>query len=253
MLRELGQQLAALRRGAGLTQENLAALTTFSRSTVSVAEIGHQPQSRRFWAACDKALDSGGVLAAGFDQINAVREAEERAAARAAQQAREARALAAFTAAQHRDGVAAGVTAVQSSPQCGCQVAVLTTLISQPSGPATTWTTNDAVASEANGDSTASPQGRGGSGPAPHPRTAAAWGSSPDVVSDGTVTSRQAVSQQPPMLDLPSVPALTRRAPLRSRSDDYQTRARGTFVTQAADSVRAGQVRGSLGEGAPDA
>jgi len=86
LLRELGQQLAALRREAGLTQENLAALARFSRSTVSVAEIGRQPHARDFWAACDKALDSGGVLTAGFDQIDAVREAEERAAACAAQE-----------------------------------------------------------------------------------------------------------------------------------------------------------------------
>lgn len=131
LLRELGQQLAALRREAGLTQENLAALTRFSRSTVSVAEIGRQPHAREFWATCDKALDSGGVLAAGFDQIDAVREAEERAAACAAQEAREARALAALTAAQHHGGV----TAVQPCPQCGSRVAVLTTLIQQPPVP----------------------------------------------------------------------------------------------------------------------
>jgi transcriptional regulator with XRE-family HTH domain len=92
LLRELGQQLAALRREAGLTQENLGALAGFSRSTVSVAEIGRQPHAREFWAACDKALDSGGVLAAGFDQIDAVREAEERAApARRRRHARPAR------------------------------------------------------------------------------------------------------------------------------------------------------------------
>src|ERR1035441_404670 len=100
MQRELGRQLAALRREAGLTQENLGALAGFSRSTVSVAEIGRQSHAREFWAACDKALDSGGVLVAGFDQIGAVREAEERSAACAAQEAREARALAALAAAQ---------------------------------------------------------------------------------------------------------------------------------------------------------
>ena len=73
LLRELGQQVAALRREAGLTRENLGALAGFSRSTVSVAEIGRQPHAREFWAACDKALDSGGVLAAGFDQIGGAR------------------------------------------------------------------------------------------------------------------------------------------------------------------------------------
>ncbi len=148
LLRELGQQLPALRREAGLTQENLGALAGFSRSTV-VAEIGRQPHAREFWAACDKALDSGGVLAAGFNQIGAVREAEERAAACAAQEAREARALAALTAAQLRGGVAAGVTAVQPCPHCGCRVAILTTLIEQPPVPATAGSANDAVPSRA--------------------------------------------------------------------------------------------------------
>ena len=149
LLRELGQQLAALRREAWLTQESLGGLAGFSRSTVSVAEIGRQPHAREFWAACDKALDSGGVLAAGCDQIGAVREAEERAAACAAQEARETRALAALTAAQHHDGVAAGVTAVQPCPHCGSRVAVLTTLIQQPPVPAAAGNANDAVPSRA--------------------------------------------------------------------------------------------------------
>lgn len=97
LLRELGRQLAALRRAAWLTQDNLGGLAGFSRSTVSLAEIGRQPHAREFWAACDEALGSGGVPAAGFGQIEAVREAEERARACAAQEARETRALAALT------------------------------------------------------------------------------------------------------------------------------------------------------------
>ncbi|HUZ24316.1 MAG TPA: helix-turn-helix transcriptional regulator, partial [Streptosporangiaceae bacterium] len=131
MQRELGRQLAALRRGAGLTQEGLAALAGFSRSTVSVAEIGRQAHAREFWEACDKALDTDGVLAAGFDQVDAVRDAEQRAAARAAQEAREVRALAALSAAREHGGVTAGVTAVQSCPHCGGEVTVLTTLIAE--------------------------------------------------------------------------------------------------------------------------
>jgi DNA-binding XRE family transcriptional regulator len=55
MQRELGRQLAALRRQARLTQQQLAARAGFSRSTVSVAEIGRQAHAREFWAACDKA------------------------------------------------------------------------------------------------------------------------------------------------------------------------------------------------------
>jgi len=135
MGRDLGRQLAALRRQAGLTQHGLAALAGFSRSTVSVAEIGGQSQAREFWEACDKALDTGGALAAGADQIDAVRDAEQRAAALAAQEAREARALAALAAAQDHSGVRAGVTAVQACPHCGGEVTVLTTLIPE-TGPA---------------------------------------------------------------------------------------------------------------------
>jgi transcriptional regulator with XRE-family HTH domain len=129
MRRELGRQLAALRRQAGLTQEGLAAVTGFSRSTISVAEIGRQAHAREFWEACDKALDAGGVLAGGVDQIDSVRDAEQRAAAFAAQEAREAQALAALAGAGHHAGVTAGVTAVQPCPHCGRDVTVLTTLV----------------------------------------------------------------------------------------------------------------------------
>src|SRR5258708_34071623 len=97
MQRELGGALEALRREAGLTQHGLAALAGFSRTTVSLAEIGRQSQAREFWQACDKALDAGGALTAGADQIDTVRDAEQRAAACAAQEAREARALAGRT------------------------------------------------------------------------------------------------------------------------------------------------------------
>jgi len=129
MQREMGRQLAALRRETGLTQQGLAVLTGFSRPAVSLAEIGRQFPARQFWQACDKALSTGGVLAAGADQISAVRDAEQRAAALAAQEAREARALAALAAARQRGTVAAEVTAVQACPHCGGEVAVLTTLI----------------------------------------------------------------------------------------------------------------------------
>jgi transcriptional regulator with XRE-family HTH domain len=135
MQRELGRQLAALRRQAGLTQEGLAGLAGFSRSTVSVAEIGRPAHAREFWEACDKALDSGGVLAAGFAQIEAVGDAEQHAAARAAQEAREARALAALSAAGQPGGVTAGVTAVQPCPHCGQEITVLTTLIGETAAP----------------------------------------------------------------------------------------------------------------------
>jgi DNA-binding XRE family transcriptional regulator len=129
MWRELGRQLAALRREAGLTQVELGALIGFSRTTVSLAEIGRATLAREFWQACDKALCTGGVLAAGFEQIGAVRNAGQHAAACAAQEARQARALAAFAAAREQGGVSAGVSAVQPCPNCGCEITVLATLI----------------------------------------------------------------------------------------------------------------------------
>jgi len=129
MQRELGRQLAALRREAGLTQQGLSALAGFSRTTTSMAEIGRHSQARQFWESCDKALNTGGVLTAGAEQIDKVRDAEQRAAASAAQEAREARALAALDAAEHVSGMTAGVTAVQACPHCGSEVTVLTTLI----------------------------------------------------------------------------------------------------------------------------
>jgi DNA-binding XRE family transcriptional regulator len=53
MVRELGRQLAALRRAAGLTQHQLAALTSFSRTALSLAEIGRESHARQFWEACE--------------------------------------------------------------------------------------------------------------------------------------------------------------------------------------------------------
>lgn len=136
MQRELGRQLAALRRQARLTQQQLAARAGFSRSTVSVAEIGRQAHAREFWAACDKALGTGRVLTGGFAQIEAVRGTQQRAAARAAQEVREAQALAALAEARQRGRIETTVTAVQACPRCGQDVIVLTTLIPSPAGPA---------------------------------------------------------------------------------------------------------------------
>jgi transcriptional regulator with XRE-family HTH domain len=133
--KELGRQLAALRHEAGLTQHGLAQLAGFSRSAVSLAEIGRPCQAREFWQACDKALDTDGILADGADQIATVRAAEERAAALAAHETRQARALAALEAARQRSGVQAGVTAVQACPHCGGEVMVLTTLIPDAAPP----------------------------------------------------------------------------------------------------------------------
>jgi DNA-binding XRE family transcriptional regulator len=65
----LGRQLAASRRAAGLSQEQLAPLADFSRSTIANAETGRQRVTRRFWERCDTALETGGALARGHDQV----------------------------------------------------------------------------------------------------------------------------------------------------------------------------------------
>jgi DNA-binding XRE family transcriptional regulator len=55
----LGRQLAASRRAAGLSQEQLAPLSGHSRSTVANAETGRQRAPRDFWKLCDAALVTG--------------------------------------------------------------------------------------------------------------------------------------------------------------------------------------------------
>jgi len=139
MRRDLGRQLAALRREAGLTQQELAALISFSRSTLSTAEAATdgQRQGPEFWQACDRALKTRGVLIAGAEQIRQARKAAERATARAAQEAREARAMAVFAAAREKTEVRAGVSDFRPCPNCGCQVAIVTTLIPADAGEET--------------------------------------------------------------------------------------------------------------------
>lgn len=53
----LGRQLAASRRAAGLSQEQLAGLAAYSRSTVANVETGRQHVGREFWVQCDRAAD----------------------------------------------------------------------------------------------------------------------------------------------------------------------------------------------------
>jgi DNA-binding transcriptional regulator YhcF (GntR family) len=71
--RELSAGLIALRRAAGLTQRQLAALTGMSVTTVGHAETGRLWQSRQFWTAADAALAAGGRLLALHDACRAAR------------------------------------------------------------------------------------------------------------------------------------------------------------------------------------
>jgi DNA-binding XRE family transcriptional regulator len=70
--RDLGRRLAAARKAAGYTQQQLAAAAGYSRSTVSNAEIGHPDVARTFWARCDEVLKSGQAYTLAFDQVRAI-------------------------------------------------------------------------------------------------------------------------------------------------------------------------------------
>lgn len=76
--RALGRRLAELRRAAGQTQHSLARLVQYGRSSVANTETGRQHPERPFWARCDEALRTGGVLTAEYDRI-AYREHRHRA------------------------------------------------------------------------------------------------------------------------------------------------------------------------------
>lgn len=68
LLTELGKDLAARRKAAGLTQEELARTTRrFGRGTVSHAETGIDDVSREFWEAADRILGTGTFFTSSHD------------------------------------------------------------------------------------------------------------------------------------------------------------------------------------------
>src|SRR5579875_586732 len=84
----LGPQLAASRRAAGLNQEQLAAATGYSRSTIANAETGRQHVQRQFWTRCDAALSTGTALTRGHDDITSLTRRTEATTALAARRTR---------------------------------------------------------------------------------------------------------------------------------------------------------------------
>ncbi|HUZ24228.1 MAG TPA: helix-turn-helix transcriptional regulator [Streptosporangiaceae bacterium] len=70
---ELGRDLRAARRAAGLSQVQLGRRTGYARSTVSTVESGGQNVPRAFWERCDEALGTGTTLTAGHDRLAASR------------------------------------------------------------------------------------------------------------------------------------------------------------------------------------
>ena len=70
--RQLSAALAGRRRGAGLTQPQLAEITGDPVTTIGHAETGRLWQSRPFWERADKALNANGELLRLRDTYRAV-------------------------------------------------------------------------------------------------------------------------------------------------------------------------------------
>lgn len=67
--KDLGRQLAAWRRAAGLTQTQLAARVGYSRSAIGNVETGREQTPRSFWESCERVLNAGGVLVGGNAEL----------------------------------------------------------------------------------------------------------------------------------------------------------------------------------------
>lgn len=65
----LGRRLAACRRAAGLTQEQLAKQIMVSRSTIGNVETGRQHCDAAFWSAADQAVHAGGSLVVAHEEL----------------------------------------------------------------------------------------------------------------------------------------------------------------------------------------
>lgn len=88
--RTLGEQLHSLRDAAGITQQQLAQIVGYSRSTVANVESGRQQVGRSFWELCDDALRADGLLKSGFHEVQEMLRHLSRQQAEAAQRARQA-------------------------------------------------------------------------------------------------------------------------------------------------------------------
>jgi tetratricopeptide (TPR) repeat protein len=86
--RALGRQLAASRRAATLTQEQLAPLSGYSRSTIANTETGRQRVPRSFWENCDAVLGTGTALGRGHDEVTAAERGDHLRSAVVARQVR---------------------------------------------------------------------------------------------------------------------------------------------------------------------
>ncbi|MEV6800562.1 helix-turn-helix transcriptional regulator [Micromonospora rifamycinica] len=70
--RSLGRTLAESRRSVRVTQDRLAVLVRWSRSSIANVEVGRQTAQRTFWMACDVALGCEGALLAAWGRTDAL-------------------------------------------------------------------------------------------------------------------------------------------------------------------------------------
>jgi transcriptional regulator with XRE-family HTH domain len=75
--RALGDRLATFRRAAEVTQGQLADATTCDRTNVVHIEKGRNRGDERFWGIADEVCQAGGVLLAGFHELEAVKAEHE--------------------------------------------------------------------------------------------------------------------------------------------------------------------------------
>lgn len=75
--RALGELLAAFRKAADLTQEQLANGAFRDRSTVTHIENGRARADERFWQACDDMVRANGVLVTAFHDLEAAKQAHQ--------------------------------------------------------------------------------------------------------------------------------------------------------------------------------
>ena len=135
MRRALGQQLAAMRNRAGLSQWDLAPLTGYSRSTLSDAELGRYRLRREFWLRCDELLKADGRLVASYDRIEAAAAIIHQHARRTAELARDQDASARLQAVRPAPAPvpaddtgrppADSLVAMEACPHCRRPIAVL--------------------------------------------------------------------------------------------------------------------------------
>jgi DNA-binding transcriptional regulator YiaG len=79
----LGRQLRACRKAAGLTQVQLAACISYSRSSVACAEAGRQIMARAFWERADRATGARRAVLAAFDDLERLAQVHREQTARA--------------------------------------------------------------------------------------------------------------------------------------------------------------------------